>query len=101
LSVVTGINANIHIMDVVLELYPTESGKVISVTGSNKTRVTFAPFSANPPKKRSGSLYVSGKVSSGFRESRIRDGLDSVLLSLLIFPRFREHTVDKSLQTHH
>jgi hypothetical protein len=60
LSVVTGINANIHIVDVVLELYPAERGKIISVTGSNKTGVAFAPFSANPPEKRSSGLYVSG-----------------------------------------
>jgi hypothetical protein len=60
LSVVTGINANIHIVDVVLELYPAECGKIISVTRSNKSRVAFAPLAADPPKKRSGSLYVSG-----------------------------------------
>jgi hypothetical protein len=101
LRVITGINTNIHVMDVVLELYPTECGKIISVTRSNKSGVTFAPFSANPPEKRSGSLYVSGQVSSGFRESRIRDDLYAILLSLLILPRFREHTVDESLQSHH
>jgi hypothetical protein len=101
LSVVTRINANIHIVDVVLELYPTECGKVVSVTGSNETRVAFAPFSADPPQERSGSLYVSGQISSGFRDSSVRDNLDSVLLGLLIFPRFREHPVDESLQPHH
>jgi hypothetical protein len=101
LSVVTGINANIHIVDVVLELNPTECGKVVSVTGSNETRVAFAPFSADPPQERSRSLYVSGEVASGFRDSSIRDNLDSVLLRLLIFPRFCEHTVNKTLQPHH
>jgi hypothetical protein len=101
LSVVTGINANIHVVDVVLELNPTECGKVVSVTGSNKSRVAFAPLAADPPEKRSGSLYVSGKVSSGFWDSRIRYNLDSVLLGLLIFPRFCQHSVDKTLQSHH
>jgi hypothetical protein len=60
LRVIAGINTNIHIVDVVLELNPAECGKIISVTRSNKSRVTFAPFSADPPEKRSGSLYVSG-----------------------------------------
>jgi hypothetical protein len=101
LSVVTGINANIHVVDVVLELYPTESGKIISVTGSNKSRVAFAPLAADPPEKRSGSLYVSGEIASGFRDASIRDNLNSVLLGLLIFPRFRQHSVDESLQSHH
>jgi hypothetical protein len=101
LSVVTGINANIHIVDVVLELYPTECGKIISVTGSNKSRVAFVPLAADPPQERSRSLYVSRKIASGFRESRIRDNLDSVLLGLLVFPRFRQHSVDESLQSHH
>jgi hypothetical protein len=101
LSVVTGINANIHVVDVVLELNPAECGKVVSVTGSNKSRVAFAPFSADPPQERSRSLYVSGQVASGFRDSSVRYNLDSVLLGLLIFPRFCEHPVDKSLQSHH
>jgi hypothetical protein len=89
LSVIAGIKRNIHVMDFVLELYPTQSGKIISVTGSNKSGVAFAPFSTDPPQERSRSLYVSGKISSGFRDSSVRDDLDSVLLSLLIFPRFR------------
>jgi hypothetical protein len=60
LRVIAGINANIHIVDVVLELNPTESGKIISVTGSNETGVTFEPLAADPPEERSRSLYVSG-----------------------------------------
>jgi hypothetical protein len=101
LRVIAGINANIHVVDVVLELYPAECGKVVSVTGSNETRVAFAPLAANPPQERSRSLYVSGKISSCFRDSSVRHNLDSVLLGLLIFPRFREHSVDESLQSHH
>jgi hypothetical protein len=88
LSVIAGINANIHVVDVVLELYPTECGKIISVTGSNKSRVAFAPLAADPPQERSSGLYVSREVASCFRDSRIRYDLDSVLLGLLIFPRF-------------
>jgi hypothetical protein len=49
LRIIAGINANIHIVDVVLELNPTECGKIISVTGSNETGVAFAPLAANPP----------------------------------------------------
>jgi hypothetical protein len=35
LRIETGVNANIHVMHVVLDLNPTKSGKVVSVTGSN------------------------------------------------------------------
>jgi hypothetical protein len=101
LRIIAGINANIHIVDVVLELNPTECGKIVSVTGSNKSGVAFTPLAADPPQERGGSLYVSREISSCFRDASVRDNLDSVLLGLLVFPRFREHSVDKTMQTHH
>jgi hypothetical protein len=101
LRVIAGINANIHVVDVVLELNPAERGKVVCVTGSNETGVAFAPFAADPPQERSRSLYVSGQVASCFWDSSVRDNLDSVLLRLLIFPRFCQHSVYESLQSHH
>jgi hypothetical protein len=60
LRIETGVNANIHIMHVVLDLNPTESGKIVSVTGSNQAGVTFAPLAANPPQERRSGLNVSG-----------------------------------------
>jgi hypothetical protein len=35
LSVKTGVNTHIHVMDVVLKLNPSESGKIVRMTGSD------------------------------------------------------------------
>jgi hypothetical protein len=60
LSVETRINTNVHVMHVVLKLDPSQCSEVISVTGGNKTRIAFAPLSADPPDKRSSGLHVGG-----------------------------------------
>jgi hypothetical protein len=60
LSVETGINTNVHVVDVVLQLHSSQCSEVISVTGSNQTGVSFAPLSADPPDKRSSGLHVGG-----------------------------------------
>jgi hypothetical protein len=88
-------------MHVVLQLNPSQSGKIVSVTSSDKTRVAFAPLSADPPQERCSGLNVSGKVSSSFWQTGIRNDFDPILLTLLVLPRFREHTVHKTLQAHH
>jgi hypothetical protein len=100
LRVETRVNANVHIMHVVLQLNPSKSGKIVSMTGSDKTRVTFAPLSADPPNERSSGLNVGGEIASCFWQTGVGNNLDSLLLTLLVFPRFSQHTIDKPLQTH-
>jgi hypothetical protein len=80
LRIETGVNPNIHVMHVVLDLNPTESGKIVGMTSSNQAGVTFAPLTANPPEKRCGGLNVSGQIPSRFWHLRVRDYLNSLLL---------------------